>query len=168
VSELSPAKLYVTFQAGVSAAELQFPRRYTLTHSDTTGDLFLSIGTEYNQKQIRGIYTRLMRDEVLAELKDEQDEISLHVYVHVSGGIILGTAGWRNDLLHHHMPLVLEALRHADKELYFLHPEMENARVLVHFASNHKRYGQTEDWGQIQKYRIEASQDHLRAREGLA
>ena len=64
MNELNPQKLHVTFQKGISPQQLSLPRRYTLTHSDATGDLFLSIGAEYDQKQISGFYTRLMRDEV--------------------------------------------------------------------------------------------------------
>jgi hypothetical protein len=154
MSALDPHKLHVKFKKGAAARSLQLPRRYTLTHSDLTGELFLTIGAAYDQEQIGRLYTRLMRDEVLAELKDEDGRPGLHVYCHVSGGIVLGGAGWRNEILHYHMPMVLEAFRYGDQELFSLHPELENAQVNVHFASNYKRYHQIEDWGQIQKYRI--------------
>jgi hypothetical protein len=156
MSALDPQKLHVTFKTGASARSLQLPRRYTLTHSDLTGELSLTIGEAYDQKQIGGLYTRLMRDEVLAEWKDSDGWPGLHVYCHVSGGIVLGSAGWRNEILHYHMPMVLEAFRYGDQELFSLRPELENVPVSVHFASNHKRYHQTEEWGQIQKYRITA------------
>ena len=42
------------------------PRCYTLTHSDTTGDLFLTVGPEFDRAQISGWYTRLMRSQVLS------------------------------------------------------------------------------------------------------
>jgi hypothetical protein len=47
--------------------EEQRPRRYTLTHNDITGALTLSIGSEYNQQQVQGFYTRILRDEITAE-----------------------------------------------------------------------------------------------------
>ncbi len=150
--ELNPAKLHVTFQENIAARELSFPRRYTLTHSDTTGDLFLTIGRDYDHKQISGLYTRLMRDEVLAELVNEQGVISLHIYVHVSGGIILGTAGWRNDILHHHMPMVLEAFRYGDRDLYSGHPALDEARIEVHFSAKQAQFNKVESWGQVKKF----------------
>jgi phosphatidate phosphatase PAH1 len=64
---LSTEKLHVVFKDNVKADGPIVPRCYTLTHSDFTGDLFLSIGASYDLKQISGIYTKLMRDEVLAE-----------------------------------------------------------------------------------------------------
>jgi hypothetical protein len=153
LSELDPNRLSVEFQAKASAASLELPRRYTLTHSDVTGDLFLSIGPDYDISQISGIYTRLMRDEVLAELMNEQGETSLHVYVHVSGGLVFGFPAWRNDILHHHMPMVLAALRYGDRDLFAAHPELDEMKIFVHFSSNHNRYNKVEDWDQIKKYR---------------
>ncbi len=153
MSEFDPSRLTTKFQTKASADSLDLPRRYTLTHSDATGDLFLSIGPEYNVGQISGIYTRLMRDEVLAELVDDQGEISLHVYVHVSGGLVFGFPSWRNDILHHHMPMVLAAVRYGDSELFAASPELEATTIFVHFSSNHSRYNKVEDWKQIREYR---------------
>lgn len=152
MSELHPEKLHVTFHEGTTASELSLPRRYTLTHSDATGDLFLSIGTEYDQKQISGFYTRLMRDEVLAELKQDDGKLSLHLYCHVSGGFVFGSAHLRNEILHHHMRMVLEALRYGDHELIASNPDLDRSLVKVHFSSNHKRYDCIEDWGLFQDY----------------
>jgi Staygreen protein len=70
---LDPRKLHVTFVPGTSAAGPVVPRAYTLTHSDSTGELFLTIGTTFDRRQISGWYTRLMRDEVLAEWSVEED-----------------------------------------------------------------------------------------------
>jgi hypothetical protein len=92
MSRLRPDKLHTQFGEGVSADGPLVPRRYTLTHSDATGDLFLTVGLWYNQQQVAGWYARFMRDEVLAEWRNEEGA-SLHVYCHVSGGLTLGSAG---------------------------------------------------------------------------
>ena len=152
MSELHPEKLHVTFHEGTNPSVLSLPRRYTLTHSDVTGDLFLSISTEYDRKQISGFYTRLMRDEVLAEIMNEEQGRSLHIYCHVSGGFVFGAAGWRNDILHGHMRLVIEALCYGDRELLSARPEMHEAPVKVHFMSNRAKYNGIEDWGLVQAY----------------
>ena len=152
MKELDPQKLNVTFGKGVSANELSIPRRYTLTHSDLTGDLFLTIGSDYNKKQISGFYTRLMRDEVLAEWIPGEATPSLHVYCHVSGGIVLGSAGWRSEIFHHHMRQVLEALRYSERELVSAIPGIQQSMVMVHFISNQKRFNCVEEWGIFQDY----------------
>jgi len=152
VKELNPKKLHVTFQKGTSAAEFSLPRRYTLTHSDLSGELFLTIGSQYDRKQISGLYTRLMRDEVLAELKHDEGEPTLHVYCHVSGGLVFGGARWRFEIFHHHMRMVLEALRYGDRELVSANPDINRSTVMVQFASNHKNLDCIEEWGAFQEY----------------
>jgi hypothetical protein len=73
MSRLSPGKLQVRLTEGSVADGPVMPRCYTLTHSDTTGDLFLTIGPDFDRAQISGLYTRLMRDEVLAEWREDED-----------------------------------------------------------------------------------------------
>ena len=92
MQRLNPEKLIVTFLSGTDAHVLVLPRRYTLTHSDITGRLYLSIGNQYNVKQISGLYTRIMRDEILAEFIEEKNSLIFKLYCHVSGGLAPGPA----------------------------------------------------------------------------
>jgi hypothetical protein len=64
-----PSKLSVEYLPGADARGPAPPcaRRYTLTHNDLTGALQLSIGAEFNVRQVKGFYTRVLRDEVVAE-----------------------------------------------------------------------------------------------------
>jgi hypothetical protein len=149
MARLNPEKLHVDYLPSVTTAGPTRPRRYTLTHSDRTGDLLLSIGSDYNDKQISGWYTRLMRDEVLAEWLDDQDQMALHVYCHVSGGPIFGRARWRESIFRREMPLVLEAIRHGDQAFFAAHPELETAPILVHFQSSSHNRSKTEEWGKL-------------------
>jgi hypothetical protein len=155
MGRLRPEKLHVSFAPGTTPEGPTVPRRYTLTHSDATGDLFLTIGADYDREQISGFYTRLMRDEVLAEWREEGDDLSLHVHCHVSGGIIVGGAGWRYRIFQHELPLVLEAFRYGDRELFDAHPEMDQAPIRIHFHAVQKRYNQVEDWGTPADFRRE-------------
>jgi len=43
MSEFNPEKLTVEYRDIVTATKPIIPRRYTLTHSDDTGELFLTI-----------------------------------------------------------------------------------------------------------------------------
>lgn len=113
MKSLNPEHLHTEFLPGTTNESPLRPRRYTLTHSDRTGQLFLCVGLEYNQRQISRWYTRLMRDEVLAEWKHDDEAYSLWVYLHVSGGIVFGRSGWREAIFRRELPLVLEAIRYA-------------------------------------------------------
>jgi hypothetical protein len=156
MSRLRPEKLHVRLAEGAGADGPIAPRRYTLTHSDATGDLFLTIGPAFDRAQISGWYTRLMRDEVLAEWLEEDDGPSLHVYCHVSGGLAFGTARWRDAIFRHELPLVLEAFRHGDRGLFEAQPELDDTPIRVHFRSSRRRYRRTERWGTPADYRLES------------
>ena len=60
-------RLRVTFQEGTTATGPLNSRRYTLTHSDRNGALFLTIGTDFDRRALHRLQVRLMRDEVLGE-----------------------------------------------------------------------------------------------------
>ena len=154
MSRLNPNKLHVRYYGKTLPEGPLFPRRYTLTHSDVTGDLFLSIGPDYDRQATRKLYTRLMRDEVLAEWLDSDHGATLHVYCHVSGGLVLGSAAWRDDILRYHMPQVLQAFRYGDRALIAAQPHLEQALVFVHFCSDQARYHRIEPWSMLMDYCI--------------
>jgi hypothetical protein len=144
---LRPAKLHVRFDPGCGEEDPVVPRCYTLTHSDTTGDLYLTVGPDYDRRQISGWYTRLMRDEVLAAWCDLPGGHALHVHCHVSGGLVLGGARWRDAILRHELPLVLEAFRYGDRTFFQVHPDLDRAALWIHFHARQPRYDRIEAWG---------------------
>ena len=154
MSRLRPEGLHARFVGDTQVDGPLVPQRYTLTHSDATGHLFLTVGAGYDGRQISGLYTRLMRDEVLAEWCQEEDEPALHVYCHVSGGLVFGPAGWRDAIFRQELPLVMEAFRFGDRQLFDARPELDGAPVLVHFRSSRRRYRRLERWGTLADYSL--------------
>ena len=153
MKRLNPEKLHVTYLASATPEGLILPRCYTLTHSDRTGELFLSIGNQYNTRQISKLYTRLMRDEVLAELCDEGGNLLFKIYCHVSGGFVFGTAKWRYNILQAELPLVIEAIRYGDRTLFEQNPALDEIPILIHFQSNKSSYNKAENWGIMAEYK---------------
>lgn len=156
MGRLRPEQLHVKFAGGAGDEGPLAPRRYTLTHSDLTGDLFLNIGSDYHKAEISGVWARLMRDEVLAEWREEEKGPALHVFCHVSGGLALGPARWRYAIFRHELPLVLEAFRHGDRALFAANPALDEAPIVVHFRSSRRRYRRRERWGTPADYRLES------------
>jgi len=153
MQRLNTEKLHVTYLTGAIPDKLTLPRRYTLTHSDITGELFLSIGREYDAKQISRLYTRLMRDEVLAELPEDGDSLAFKVYCDVSGGVVVGTAKWRYNIFRSELPLVLEAIRYGDRSIFEQQPNLDTVPVLIKFKSKDSRFNKVEIWGTMFEYR---------------
>jgi hypothetical protein len=150
---LDPDKLHVTYLPGCTAGDLILPRCYTLTHSDITGELFLSIGNRYCAEQYSGFYIRWMRDEVLAEFTYEEENPVFRLYCHVSGGFVCGTGGWRYGILCYHLPHALEAIRYGDRALFEQNESLDSVPVLIHFKSKNKKYDKVENWGTMGDYR---------------
>jgi hypothetical protein len=154
MAHLNPAKLHVRILDPPPSQDLG-QVRYTLTHSDATGDLFLSLGADYDQEALSGFLQRFMRDEVLAEWGMEEDRAVLKVHCYVSGGFILGRAGWRLSIFRHHMPEVLQAFRYGDRARFERMPELDQAPIQVYFHSPRDRYNLVESWGIAGDFRFE-------------
>ena len=150
---LKPEKLHVVLKESVEISNLTIPRKYTLTHSDSTGDLFLTIGIDYDYDQISSLYTRFMRDEVLAEWQEVNDQYELHLYLHISGGFVFGWAAMRDKIFRYHLPLVLQAILYGDKKIIEENPNLSNSKILVHYKSKKKKYDKIEYFGQIKDIR---------------
>jgi hypothetical protein len=151
LSRLDPKKLHVRFD-GVMRDVFALPRRYTLTHSDRTGDLYLTISSNFDYEQISGWYTRFMRDEVLAEWKLEKDHFYLHVYCHVCGGFVFGNASLREWIFRREMPRVLEAIRYGDGGLFAEDPRLDQAEILVQFRRSKAEDCEIEQMGCLGNY----------------
>ena len=148
MSEFNPEKLHIKV---LNPQEVNFPRKYTLTHSDVTGDLFLSIGPDYDYEKFNNFYSKLMRDEVLGEWINEA-EPGLHLHCHVSGGIAFGPVKWREGIFRGHMPLVLKAICYGDRSFLLENQAFLQAPILIHFHAKKKSLDHIEEWGTIADY----------------
>jgi hypothetical protein len=141
MERLNPEKLNVEFRDGVTATDPVIGRKYTLTHSDVTADLFLTIGLEYAFDQITN-----MRDEVLAEWQEDNNSPFLSVYVFVGdfGPVITKI---RDMIFRRELPLALEAIIYGDAELFSKYPQLKHAPIWVYFDSPDPEYEKFEYWG---------------------
>ncbi len=154
MTRLVPEKLHVKYLPGAGPDSPVSPRYYTLTHSDSTGDLFLTIGQCYDKNQISKWYTRLMRDEVLAELRKDSEGYSLNVYCHVSGGFVFGRAKWRYEIFCSELSLALEAIRYGDRVFFNRDSKFDQIPIFVNFRSTDERYNKIEKWGSLGDYKL--------------
>jgi hypothetical protein len=150
--ELNPEKIHVKSNAKLEKKDSIIPRRYTLTHSDLTGDLFLTIDKEYDDDECSNFYTRIMRDEVLAEWQKNNGTYEFHIYVHVSGGFVIGWAGMRDRIFRHYLPHTIRVMRYGDAELFDTFPFLDDAPILVHFESTKQKYNTIEKYGIFKEY----------------
>ncbi|WP_226674697.1 staygreen family protein [Rossellomorea aquimaris] len=149
MSEFKPEKLTVQY---VPPASVFYPidnRKYTLTHSDLTGELFLSIGCQYDVEKIN----MAMRDEVLGEWKRNLGQYTLTGTVYVSGGEFdQQLSNVRFMIFKKELPLALAAMVNGDKGFYTYYPWLLDAPIIICFESVFPEYQQTLYFGTPRQY----------------
>lgn len=155
MSKLNPEKLSVEFRQGVTPTEPIMPRRYTLTHSDITAELFLTIGLNYAFDKINS-----MRDEVLGEWVNVRNQYYYHVYLDVDGQFGPAAATIRNKIFVRELPLALEAIRYGDNKFFSARPELNHVPIMVYFISSIPKFNRIENWGTFAEYEISSRMYH--------
>lgn len=146
--KFNPKKLKVIYRDEVDRNKLEIPRKYTLTHSDRPGNLFLTIGKTYDYKSID--YN--IRDEVLA-FWEKSDKYYLKVKLEVDNGSSLPKIIIRNKIFREDLPLALNAIVYGDKMLFENNKMLYKAHIIVYFKSKNEKYNVIEDWGEIKDYK---------------
>jgi len=128
------------------------PRYYTLTHSDITGQMFLSIGDGYDTTALRSLQVRLERDEVLGEWVPTPTGPRLELHMAAQGGSPgFGTARIRLRIFGRYREMIMDGLRMGDTAFVAAHPELEDAEVVARFHWR-KRREEKESWGRWGDY----------------
>lgn len=148
MSRLNPEKLHVEF-IGVTTTNPIIPRRYTLTHSDITADLYLTIGYDFALYKLNP-----MRDEVMGEWMENKDSYVYNVYLYIDGQFVPGIKVIREAIFRRELPLALEAIRYGDNDFFNAHPELDNVPIMVYFLSTDPTFNKVESWGSFSDYRI--------------
>ncbi|MDE5977545.1 MAG: staygreen family protein [Turicibacter sp.] len=123
-------------------------RRYTLTHSDETGELFLIIGVDFAYENFTP-----KRDELVGEwLRNNLGEYYFYVYVRVDGIDSSKSPTERNEIFIQELPLALSAIKHGDPYFFNCYPQFEQAPIYVFFQSRDPKLNRTECFGSFKDY----------------
>ncbi|MEH7095834.1 staygreen family protein [Neobacillus vireti] len=150
MSNFNPEKLSIEYRDEITATEPIIPRCYTLTHSDLTGDLFLTIGVQYAWDKINP-----MRDEVLGEWKQIGGSLYYFVYLQIDQGqYTKNVSAKRNEIFRRELPLALTAIRYGDRFLFNTYPKLNHASIIINFMSAYPQFARQESWGTFHSYSI--------------
>ncbi|WP_407268287.1 staygreen family protein [Radiobacillus sp. PE A8.2] len=150
MSNFNPQKLSVNFIPPASYAQPVEGRKYTLTHSDATAELFLAIGYVYNYDNINW----KMRDEVLAKwTKDRQCRFSLVGKAYVDQGEFSeAEAAIRFNIFRKEMDLALKGILYGDQQFFVYYPSLLDAPIYIYFQSTYPQYRQFIYYGTPRTY----------------
>lgn len=140
-------KIEVTFIPPITLSDPIEGRKYTLTHSDDTGMMFLTIANEYDYNAIN----QKLRDEILGTWKKYDDFYNLFFYAFV-GNSNYFDALKRYNIFKSHMNLAIESIIYGDKELFNKYPELLNTPIYVKFDSSIPLFNNYEFYGYVKDY----------------
>ncbi|WP_312940732.1 staygreen family protein [Oscillibacter sp.] len=146
--QLNPEKVFAQYRDIINPYEPVVGRKYTVTHSDATADLFVFIASSFAEDQV----TR-MHDDVKIGWEQTDRGLALIGSVIVDGEDVQGNPNNRNRIFLTEMPIALQALRHADRFLFDNNPAIDRASVLIHFISSDPSYDKTYTFGEIGYYK---------------
>lgn len=146
--ELKPEKIFVQYRDRIKPYDPVINRKYTITHSDITADLFLFVGETYAEDQVSKI-----RDEVRLQWERKEKGYVLTGSVLVDGKGVNGLAYTRNKIFYREMPTALQALRKGDKFLFEKDLNLDKTPILIHFISSKPAYDKIYDFGVIGDYK---------------
>lgn len=150
--ELKKDKLKVSFKDNIGKSRPIMPRKYTLTHSDETAELFLSIGNKYDLDKIN--YS--VRDEVLGSW-EKDDEYYLLINIEVGNNNDINSIIKRDEVFRRELPLALTAIVYGDNLFLENNKELYDASVIIKFNCQIKEYDVLENWGKIKDYKYNES-----------
>lgn len=147
--KLKPEKVFVQYRDKMLPDGPVTNRKYTITHSDITADLFVFIAESYAEDQITK-----MRDEVKIQWEKTENGLALVGSVLVDGKGVKGLAYIRNRIFYKEMPTALQALRQADRFLFDSKLTLDSTPVIIHFISTKVQYDKIYNFGVIGDYKL--------------
>ncbi|GGE55439.1 hypothetical protein GCM10011391_38060 [Pullulanibacillus camelliae] len=138
MSAFNPNQLHIKFIPPASTVRPIEGRKYTLTHSATSAELFLSIGYIYDYSAIN----LQVRDEVVADWKQSpQGHFFLHGKVFVSGGEFdRQEAKVRLYIFHKAMSQALKGIVNGDHSFFVNHPYLLDCPIYISYQSTYPEF----------------------------
>jgi len=136
-------KLEVEFNSNINNRDCT-DRKYTLTHSDETGQRYLFIGEKFAEDR----YSKL-KDEVLGQWGKAYTEFELHITCTLYSEHSSLTIEERYEKFKQHMPRAITAIINGDKK-YIIENNLLDYNVYVYFLSDtvpsKEHYGKVSDY----------------------
>lgn len=161
MNDFNKGRVEVTLADGVSEDWPIIPRKYTLTHSDETGQLFLSIGKCYDFSKVND-----SRDEVLgAWVCNDDGSYILKMEVLLDGAGDEDITEIRNNIFRRELPLAIKAIIYGDRKLLSKNESLYDCKMYIRFKSRYEKYNVEELWGCVKDYKVEECSEDCRSDE---
>ncbi|KGP70779.1 staygreen family protein [Pontibacillus yanchengensis] len=144
----SPTRSYVQYRPDIQHFTPFWQRKYVLTHSDQTGDLFLTVSKTYAMDQVNE-----MRDEVLGKWIVNQNRIEFRGEVFVGNeDIARSIQNIRYNIFNKEMPTALQGIFYGERWLLEMQPFLTQSPIYILFKSNHPEFRGYQSFGYVKDY----------------
>ncbi len=148
MKKINTDKVFTELRNGVTDTYPVSGRKYTMTHSDKNGNLYVTIGTGFAEDKVGKL-----RDEVRLQYIVIDSMPILYGEVMVDGLGIPGNPPVREAIFKREMPTALQAVRYGDNTLFSFYPELDNTPVYIQFMSSNPDRHKLYDYGLIGDYK---------------
>ena len=114
-------------------------RRYTLTHSDENGELFLTIAPFYDLDSI----DQVKRDEVCGQWVIVNDDIYILTLFVFVGNFSYEISSKRYQIFLEELPLAVSSILNADKDFFNANSNLIDSNISMRFISSHAEFNKT-------------------------
>lgn len=142
-------KINIELRNKVDIAAPVLGRSYTVTHSDDTGDIFVTIGTDFAVDRFGPL-----NDQVLLRMECFNGQFQLNGLVCLDLPGSKFSIKQRSDIFSEKMYLALMSIRYADSYFYEKCCSRDTIPVYMHFYSKDPRYDRVHYFGEIGDYTI--------------
>jgi hypothetical protein len=150
LQKLNLEKLSVEYRDDFTPTSPTLERKYTVTHSYSTGGIILTIGLTYAYDKISKL-----RDELLAEWIPYNNGYALYVNVHVDvdeeGDY--ASSSLKNRIFVKELPTALQVISYGDRFLFNEDPALDKSPIHVKFNSQYPEFNRVLYWGTPYDYR---------------
>lgn len=141
-------KIFVQYQPPIHPDQPVFPRKYIVTHSDITGDLFLTVSPKILNKRTPD------RDEVFAKWIYKKGYYALICWVDVDGNQP-ERAQQRYQIFKKEMPKALQTIIYGDRFFLACHFWLYSATIYVHYKSKFKPFRKKYCYGPVKDFNLD-------------
>lgn len=140
-------QIFVEYRDYVTATSPIQNRTYTMTHSDETGNLFVTVGLKYAEDK-----TNELQDQVYLKWTQLDGKNLLYGEVLIDDKNITGNAQKRDEIFKREMPLALYAIYVAEQPFFEAHTNLTDTPILINFKSQDPTYNKLYSYGSIGNY----------------
>jgi len=150
MEKIDASKVFTEYREGVTPLSPLEQRKYTITHSDDTADLFVTIGREYAEDKVNEL-----RDELYLTYEMTKDGLVLMGKVLLDGEGVEGRTELRNRIFAKELPIALQAVRIGDHKFFEEIPFLDTIPIYIWFQSELPAYNKLYPYGTMTEYKAE-------------